>query len=132
MVCNYRGVIEGFTVLSLRRRILQVRRDSVFLSSLYWSLPLPRLPHPHHQSDHGSFQPAADHTPIPTHTTTLNAATHLHGTDAGMLLLVLTVSTEMTANHGGSDICQVFVWILILYCICKLLNRLDYCIVTDC
>lgn len=122
-----------YCVLSLRRRILLVRRDSVFLSSLYWSLPLPLLPLPRHQSDHGSFRPVAGHTPIPTHTTTLNAATHLHGTDAGRLLLVLT---------GGSDVhwmswqlimkAGIFVrcvCILLLYCIFKQLNRLHYFIV---
>lgn len=97
---EYTTIIQSMRVPTplTRRRILQVRRDSVFLSSLYWSLPLPLLPHPHHQSDHGSFHPVADHTPIPTHTTTLSAATHLHGTDA-VLQCGVSVAGESVC-HG--------------------------------
>lgn len=129
LLCNCRWVNEWFIycALSLRRRILLVRRDNVFPSSLYWSLPRPLLPHPHHQSDHGSFRPVAGHTPIPTHTTTPSAATHLHGTGAGMLcvswLLVLIAVSSCCAVTFVRFVCVMHCFKMD-YCI---LNCINYC-----
>lgn len=97
---EYTTIIQSMPVQTplTRRRILLVRRDRVFPSSLYWSLPLPLLPLPRRQSDHGSFRPVAGHTPIPTHTTTPSAATHLHGTDAVLQCGVSVVDESVC--HG--------------------------------